>query len=939
MIGTTLAHFRITDKLGEGGMGEVYRAEDMKLGREVAIKVLPELVAGDAERMARFEREAKLLAALNHANIGAIYSLETAERADTEVEELLADTREGASPSPTPDETLRSGDPLSPQAPTPLGPSVHFLVLELIEGESLSEILARGPLGLEKALQVGQQIALALEAAHDKGVIHRDLKPANVMLTPNGSVKVLDFGLAKAWDVEETSGSAPLISRSPTLTQGMTEAGVLLGTAAYMSPEQARGKPVDKRSDIWAFGAVLLETLTGRKAFGGDTITDMIAAVVAREPEWERLPAETPRAVTRLLRRCLEKDQEQRLRDIGDARLELEELLANPEGLYAEPEAVAAPSSTSLLWKVGTAALALLVAGLGFALWRASTPQPQEITRAFIPAPAGGDFDLGTDYPAPVAVSPDGRTLVFGVQEEGGSKRLWVRDLDDLEARPLTGTEGALYPFWSPDSRFIGFFSQGKLKKIEVTGGPAMSLCDAPNGKGGAWNQDGVIVFAPSHTTSLQRVSAAGGEPANVTEVDPEKGEDSHRHPRFLPDGVHFLYAARVGFGGQSENSRVMIGSLSGEPRELMPGSSNAEFVAGHLLYVYERTLMARPFDAEKLELTGDAFPIAEKIWGDQGALLGVFSASEKGVLAYQTGTPREDVDSQLQWIDRSGKILGEVGTPEAYAELSISPDGITSLVNIRDPESGNRDLWLVDLERQLKTRFTFDPAQDWISVWSPDGTRIAFSSERSGTGDLFIKSVTGGGEAELLYDDDTQKYPASWSRDGRFLFFESWGTDGGSNLFALDLEEDGEPIAIQAADFTQRVPVISPNGRWLAYVSDESGHDEIYVTAFPEGGRKWQVSTEQTLYARWGSDEELFLMGPTGVLQVAEVDGSSDTFRIGPVQRIAEFRVQSLGFDFDLTSDGQRILVASILEDEGQSASMDPLTLVLGWTADLERP
>ncbi|NHZ73509.1 MAG: protein kinase, partial [Nitrospirae bacterium] len=332
MIGTTLAHFKITDKLGEGGMGEVYRAEDTKLGREVAIKVLPELVAGDAERMARFEREAKLLAALNHSNIGAIYSLETAERA-------------GASPAP-PNADANVGEDLAPP-----GPSIHFLVLELIEGESLSEILARGPLGLEKALQVGQQIAVALEAAHDKGVIHRDLKPANVMLTPNGSVKVLDFGLAKAWDVEETSGSAPLISRSPTLTQGMTEVGVLLGTAAYMSPEQARGKPVDKRADIWAFGAVLLETLTGRKAFGGDTITDMIAAVVAREPEWERLPAETPRAVTRLLRRCLEKDQEQRLRDIGDARLELEELLANPEGLHSEPEAASVPSKTSLLWK------------------------------------------------------------------------------------------------------------------------------------------------------------------------------------------------------------------------------------------------------------------------------------------------------------------------------------------------------------------------------------------------------------------------------------------------------------------------------------------------------------------------------------------------------------------------------------------------------------
>ena len=684
---------------------------------------------------------------------------------------------------------------------------------------------------------------------------------------------------------------------------------------------------------------MLLETLTGRKAFGGDTITDMIAAVVAREPEWERLPAETPKSVVRLLHRCLEKDQEQRLRDIGDARLELEELLANPERMQADAEVVAPSSKTSLVWKVGTAALALLAAGLGFGLWRASRPEPLEVTRAFIPPPAEGDFDLGTDYPAPVAVSPDGRSLVYGVQEGGTTKRLWVRDLDDLEARPLAGTEGAMYPFWSPDNRFIGFFAQGKLKKIEVSGGPAMSLCEAPNGKGGSWNDEGVIVFAPAHTTSLQRVPAAGGEPVNVTEVDPEAGEDSHRHPRFLPDGEHFLYAARVGFGGGSENSRLMLGSLSGEARELMPGSSNVEYAAGHLLYVYERTLMARPFDAERLELAGDAFPIAEEIWGDQGALLGVFSVSDSGVLAYQTGTPREDVDAQLQWIDRSGNLLGEVGTPGPYSEVSISPDGSTAVVNVRDPESANRDLWLVDLERQLKTRFTFDAAQDWIAVWSPDGTRIAFSSERSGTGDLYIKSVIGGGEAELLYDDDTQKYPASWSSDGRFLFYESWGTDGGSNLFALDLEQNGEPLAIQAATFGQRVPVISPSGRWLAYASDESGHDEIYVTAFPEGGRKWQVSTEQTSFARWASDQELLLMGPTGELKVAEVDGSSETFRVGPIRDIADLRVQTLGFSVSPAPEGEKILVASLLEAEGQSSSMDPMTLVLGWTADLERP
>ena len=379
MIGTTLAHFKITGKLGEGGMGEVYRAEDSKLGREVAIKVLPEMVAGDAERMARFEREAKLLASLNHPNIGAIYSIEHAER--SAATEVFQDPK---TPGP------QDQEPPSPQAPTPSSPPIHFLVLELIEGETLSELLDRGPIGLEKSLEIAQQIAVALEAAHANGVIHRDLKPANVKLTPGGQVKVLDFGLAKAWDVEETSGSSPLISRSPTLTQGMTEAGMLLGTAAYMSPEQARGKPVDKRADIWAYGAVLLEMLTGRKAFGGETVTDMIAAVVAREPEWERLPADTPRAVNRLLRRCLEKDQEKRLRDIGDARLELEELLAHPEGLHAEPATVAAPGKASLLWKVAAVVLALMAAGLGFVPMALSSSPGAELQRPLATVVIGG---------------------------------------------------------------------------------------------------------------------------------------------------------------------------------------------------------------------------------------------------------------------------------------------------------------------------------------------------------------------------------------------------------------------------------------------------------------------------------------------------------------------------------------------------------------------
>ncbi len=878
-------------------MGEVYRAEDAKLGREVAIKVLPEAVAQDAERLARFEREAKMLAALNHPNIAAIYGLEEAD-----------------------------GKP--------------FLVLELVEGETLAERISKGPVALDDALRIAQEITMALEAAHDQGIVHRDLKPANVKLTPEGKVKVLDFGLAKAWEPTASSGSGPLLTASPTLSHQMTAAGVLLGTAGYMSPEQARGHPVDKRSDIWAFGCVLLEMLTGRRTFGGDTVTDVIAAVVAREPEWEALPTDTPEELTRLLRRCVEKDADKRLRDIGDVRLEIDEILAAPtvEAVAAGEEAVQAATvaKSSPLWKFAAVGATLVALGLGFLLWRAYSVEP-EIVRASIPAPPGTDFNLLTSYPGPVAVAPNGKSLAFSTVDEKGKVQLWVRDLTDLTAQPLAGTDNARYPFWSPDSKEIAFFSQNKLKKIEATGGPALTLCDAPNGKGGTWNREGLIVFAPNSTSPLHRVPDAGGEAIPVTEFDTDRGANSHRHPRFLPDGTHFLFVARTSFGGVQDETKLMVGSLDGEVRELMPTVSNVEFAAGHLFYVFEQTLMARPFDPDSLELTGNAYPLAENVFFDPPAFLGVFSVTDQGLLAYQTGEMAGVTrNAILEWRDRTGEILGTIGDKDTYAEIVLSPDDQQAVIGLTDPDTGNLDLWILDLERQIKSRFTFDEGNDWIAVWSPDGTRVAFSSDRGKPGSLFIQSVTGGGEAELVLENDQLSFPISWSQDGRYLFYENWKPEG-PDIFALDLEDGGEPISIQATSFFERIPNVSPDGRWVAYQSDESGQEEVYVTAFPEQGRKWQVSIDSGEWPRWSRDGGQIFFRSESALMVAGVDGSGESFRVGKVTNLFDFNTELNGYAYDVSADGERFLTIQVGEEGGQTA-FDPMTLVLNWQNDLRQ-
>ena len=808
--GKALAQYNVVDALGEGGMGEVWRAEDTKLGREVALKVLPDEFAKDPDRMARFEREAKVLASLNHPNIATLYGLESVE-------------------------SVESG------AGTGTGAGTVFLAMELVEGEDLSEKIKRGPVPVEEAVAIALQIAEALEAAHEQGIVHRDLKPANIKLRPDGTVKVLDFGLAKAWDADSADSG---LSLSPTMTAHATAAGVILGTAAYMSPEQARGMIVDRRADIWSFGVVLWEMLTGRKLFEGHTLSDVLASVLKEAPDLGALPAETPVHVHRLIGRCLDKDANRRLRDIGEARVALEGPGEEISSIDARVEQASTGQRRWFPWvAAGLAIAAALVLGV---LLIGREGLEERVIRFETPPPEGGRFHLAPDNPGPVAVSPDGNIIAYAGRTADGVILLWVRALDEPEARPLPGTENAQYPFWSPNSRRIGFFSNNKLRVVEAAGGPPLALCDAPDAKGGTWSRNGVIVFAPNYNSPLHKVAEAGGESTPVTEFDEDRKDNSHRHPRFLPDGQHFLYMARSA-AGAAEGHAVVIASLDGsEERLLFRAPTGVEYASGHILFVRERTLMARPFDAGALEFTGDPFPIAEAVTLlAPGTLVGVFSASQNGVLAYQVGSGQDD-SFRLVWRDREGNELGTVGEPASYDEVHIIPGGELAAVSQEESAAGNGDIWVIDLRRNLFTRFTFDLGYESGVTPSPDGKALYFTASRGGEFSLMRKEIGGSGEGEIVLESTDEMYPTSVSPDGEHLAFHSGGDDTNYDIWILPLSGEGEGFPFIKTEFAETSGMFSPDGRWLTYVSDESGRPEVYVTAFPEPGRKWQISIER---------------------------------------------------------------------------------------------
>jgi Tol biopolymer transport system component len=883
--GTKLGSYEITSAIGAGGMGEVYQAHDTKLGRDVAIKVLPEAFAHDPQRLSRFQREAKMLAALNHPNIATIYGLEQSS-------------------------------------------GTSYLVMELVSGETLAERVKACPLPIEEAMKIAVQIAEALEAAHEKGIIHRDLKPANVKLTPEGKVKVLDFGLAKAFEGDAASDD---MSNSPTLSRAATMQGVILGTAAYMSPEQARGRAVDKRTDIWAFGCVLYELLTGKQAFEGEDITEILAAVVKSEPDWNQLPPSIPTRIRNLLRRCLQKDSRQRFHDAGDVRIEIEDAIAAPKnsGITQAAPATKGWRERGAWSALVTMTVVAVVFAVGFVL---RAPRAPEAMRFFVSPPDTWSLmGAGTLTTGPISVSPDGHRIVFLAASADGKSMLWVRSLDTLSAQALAGTEGALRPFWSPDSRFVGFFAGGKLKKIDVSGGPPITLCDAPEVLGGTWNHEGVIVFSPAQNSALQKVSAAGGVPSAATVLG--QGEAvGHRMPFFLPDGRHFLYrASKAGERG----GPVYVASLDSSERKLLlnSDSSNVLYTQGHLLFLRETTLMAQPFDLRRLALTGEAFPIAEQIQTQGNPPAGVFSASENGVLAYQTGSSMDGF--KLTWFDRSDKQIGILGDPAIYGDLELSPDGKRASVSISEAGKG-RNIWIYDVARSLKTRYTFDAANDAPSIWSPDGSRVVFSSNRKGHFDLYQNASDGSGTETPLLEDNFDKIPGSWSPDGRFILFTTSGGPTGTDLFVLPLTGDRKPVPFLKTQFNEAYGRFSPDGRWVAYRSNESGMYEIYVAPFPGPGGKRQISTAGGNWPRWRRDgTEIFYFAPDNKLMVAAVNGKGSSFEVGAVKPLFDAHVfTGLRYPYDVTANGQRFLLSTV----PVQASSAPITVVVNWTAGLKK-
>jgi len=851
--GTWLAHYEILDHIGSGGMGDVYRARDNKLNREVALKVLPEHFARDPERVTRFRREAQLLAQLNHPNIALIYNFEEA-----------GETR--------------------------------FLVMELVPGDTLRERIKRGPLLVPESLHIATQIAEALEHAHEKTIMHRDLKPANVKVTPEGKVKVLDFGLAKAF-AGDVSGVDP--HDLPTGSLAGTLQGTILGTPAYMSPEQADGKKVDKRTDIWAFGCLLYELLTGRQAFPGESVTEILAAVLKTDPDWRAMPAAVPPTVHSLLRRCLQKDVNRRLRDVADGRIEIEEAL-NAAALTGPSRTAPAPSPA------------------------VSVPQP--IARLVVALPPNERLS-GLNLPA-VALSPDGMHVAY-VASRRDSPQLYLRAMDSLEAKPIPFTEGASGPFFSPDGQWIGFFASGRLKKVSRSGGPAITLCDAPEPRGASWGPNDRIVFARITLSALSEVSAAGGAPRILTSL---KEESSHRWPEILPGGKALLFTAATTVSNW-DAAQIVVQSLeTGERRVVVQGGICARYSpTGHIVYVRAGTLMALPFDLNRLEVTGTPVPVVEGVMqSTEGAAQ--FSFSNLGWLVYIPGGIQR-VERTLVLVNRKGVGKPLRVPPRPYVSPRLSPDGQRLAVAIQET---NSDVWVYDLSRDTLSRLTFGGLSRW-PLWTPDGKRLAFQSSSAGPANLFWMPADGSGAVERLTTSEHLHTPHCWSPDGRVLSFTEVHPDTGRDIWLLPVEGERKPYPFLQTPSNESAPRFSQDGRWLAYVSDETGRFEVYVQSFPGPGGKWQISTEGGSEPVWNPNgRELFYRNGDKVMAV---DIMTETvFTVGKPKVLFEGRYEKSTVsraNYDITPDGQRFLMVKPGEQEQPPTQIN---VVLNWFEELKR-
>lgn len=899
--GAKLGPYEIQSPLGAGGMGEVYRARDTRLGRDVAIKVLPAHLSSNPDLRQRLDREAKAISSLNHPHICTLYDVGSQD-------------------------------------------GIDFLVMEHLEGETLADRLQRGAMPLEEALKAAIEIADALAKAHSRGIVHRDLKPANIMLAKNGP-KLMDFGLAKpAPGLSSASGAGLMTPTTPTMSVAalsgsanpLTQKGTVVGTFQYMAPEVLQGAEADARSDIFSFGCVLYEMFTARRAFEGKSQFSVLGAILDKEPARIStvLPSSPPR-LDETVSRCLAKNPEQRYGCMHDVEIQLQALNG------ADPQAVVREAATSkpatggawMAWIVaGVATLTALGVGAAYVF---QAPKPAAVVRSSILPPAGATFLLMAVESGPPVLSPDGAKLAFTARDEKGKVMLYVRALNSTTAHALSGTDDAMYPFWSPDSREIGFFAGSKLRRINADGGPPQTVCDASNGRGGAWSKGGVIVFTPTTSSSLLRIPATGGNPEKASTLDGSKGENSHRWPFFLPDGKHFLYWARNSQGVQGNALEVgELGSL--QAKEIMKSESMAEYSSGYLLFMREQTLMARPFDPRKLDFGGEAVPVAEHIAINGSVTRPVFSVSENGSMIYESG---ETAGSwNLQWVARDGKQLGTVAQPDRYFFPALSPDGTRLAVNLFNGTQGTQSIWIFDLARGTKTRLTFGNASQFSSGWSPDGKVIYYQSNATGGFHIYNKAADGSGSEQTVIDSkDAEEGTPRPSPDGRYLvYLRRTPSQPLLDVWVMPLFGDRKPRPLVQTAFLKASPTVSPDGKWLAYSTNESGRNEVYITPFPEGGAKWQVSSNGGAASRWRKDgKELFFLDSTDNVVAVDVNLSRKAPQLGvPHALFQAGAIQRQNGPFDVTADGKKFLVNAGSLKEGS----DPLTLVLNWPAELKK-
>ncbi|HUS18655.1 MAG TPA: protein kinase [Terriglobales bacterium] len=887
--GTKLGPYEIVAPIGAGGMGEVYKARDTRLDREVAIKVLPSHLCKDADLKQRFEREARAISSLNHPHICTLHDI----------------GREG---------------------------EMEFLVLEYLEGETLAARLKKGPMPVAELLKTATQIADGLDRAHRSGIVHRDLKPGNIVLTKGGA-KLLDFGLAKP-NVSVMGMSSSAMSAAATMTSPaspITQEGMVVGTYQYMAPEQLEGKEADPRSDIFSFGSVLYEMATGKRAFDGKSSISVMSAILEKEPEpISATHPLAPAALDHIVQRALAKDPEERWQSAGDIKGELQWL--SGQSHIAPAPLKSAPAKVNGLRIAAIAAAGMLLA---FAAgWVVRPGTTMTVVRAVITPPDKINFDLKGDFAGPGVISPDGQSIAFSAHGENSFKALWVRPLQSMSAQRLVGTEGCSFPFWSADSKWIGFFAEGKLKKIAVSGGPAMTLAEATNPRGGAWGKDDVILYAPNFQGGLFRISARGGTPSAVTVLS--GGQTTHRWPFFLPDGNSFLYLATSHSAATDSGLGIYFATLDGKMNRLvMPSDTGVQYANGYLFFHVGSALMAQPFNARKGELQGEAAAVVDRVQHDAGVWRTLFSVSNIGSLIYQAGDSGS-LGTELTWMDRAGKKLGKVADRELYIDPRISPDGNMLAVTRGDPL---QDIWTIDLRRNVNTRLTFGGSTHLTPSWSPDGKYVAYSvGTANRAGCLRYRAADGGGEEINIGEERLVTcFSPQWSPDGRYLLYARSTGPTGISIYGVDLQGDKKPFLVQAPEnptgniFELR---FSPNGRWIVYSSTESGATQVYVTRFNGPKGRWQISTTSASFGTWRRDgKELFFMDNLGAIYAVPITETGETIHVGTPVRLFQASVTAVGFAYDAAPDGKKFLVNISPEQEQTS-----LVLVTNWLAELKK-